>query len=311
MQCRVQNKVCTMIPQVHLTSSPSSPLFSKVVYGIWRWDVPELDNATRNAIFKKCLSLGITTFDGADIYGGHTCEQLFGKVLAANPDVKRESIQIVTKCGICMTSKRHPEFEFNHYNTTKDYIINSVKQTLEDLGTSYVDLLLIHRPDFLMNPDDVAEAFEVLSKYGSVRHFGVSNFSASQFDLLSSRLSPHTPLVTNQIELSPVACSVLSDGTLDQLLKYKIKPMLWSPLKHLHHESIDEKTKQKIHSVLNEIAAAHNSTPDRVSLAWGLQHPSHPVTIIGTTKIDRIQVGAESISILYVVVLRVFFLKYN
>jgi predicted oxidoreductase len=285
------------VPLIPLTSSAKTLALSKVVYGIWRWDDPSLDDAARNAIFKKCISLGITTFDGADIYGGHTCEQLFGKVLAANPDVKREDIQIVTKCGICLTSKRHPEFKFNHYNTTKEYILNSVKQTLEDLGTKYVDLLLIHRPDFLMNPDEVADAFDTLSKNGSVRFFGVSNFSASQFDLLSSRLNPNTALVTNQIELSPVACSVLSDGTLDQCLKLRIKPMLWSPLKHLHNKDIDQKIRQTTLEVIDEIAAAHNTTADRISLAWGLQHPSQPVTIIGTTKIDRIQVGVDALKI--------------
>jgi len=148
-----------------------------------------------------------------------------------------------------------------------------------------------------MNPDEVAEAFDILFKAGSVRHFGVSNFSPSQFDLLASRLSANTPLVTNQVELSPIACGVLSDGTLDQCLRIRIKPMLGSPLKHLHDKSIDEKIRQNTLTVLGDIASSHGVTVDKVSLAWGLQHPSHPVTIIGTSQLDRIQAAAESVNI--------------
>jgi len=274
------------------------PLFSEIVYGVWRWNSAELDDQKRSELLNACFSQGMTTFDGADIYGGHTCEQLFGKALHSNPSIRRSDVQIVTKCDIAMGSQRHPEVKFKHYDTSKAYILRSVRQTLEDLQTSHVDLLLIHRPDFLMNPDEVAEAFQVLKGDGLVRHFGVSNFSPSQFDMLSSRLSPSTPLVTNQVELSPITATVLSDGTLDQCITRRIKPMLWSPLKHLHVQSFDKNILANTHRVLEEVSASHgNVGVDKVSLAWGLRHPSNPVTIIGTTKKDRIDAAVESLNI--------------
>ena len=171
------------------------------------------------------VELGVTTADHADIYGGYACEQAFGDALRLKPAL-RQSLELVTKCGIATTAK--PGNPIGHYITDRDHIVQSAEQSLRHLHTDYLDLLLIHRPDPLMDADDVAEAFVALHKSGKVRHFGVSNFTPAQFQLLQSRL-PFT-LATNQVEISPIHQPAILDGTLDQCQQLRIKPMAWSCL---------------------------------------------------------------------------------
>lgn len=166
------------------------------------------------------VELGVTTADHADIYGGYACEQAFGDALRLKPAL-RQSLELVSKCGIATTAK--PGNPIGHYITDRDHIVQSAEQSLRHLHTDYLDLLLIHRPDPLMDADDVAEAFVALHKSGKVRHFGVSNFTPAQFQLLQSRL-PFS-LATNQVEISPIHQPAILDGTLDQCQQLRIKPM--------------------------------------------------------------------------------------
>lgn len=208
-----------------ITLAPQGPEFSRFVMGYWRlmdWNMSPVQLAD---FIEEHLDLGITTVDHADIYGGYQCEAAFGEALKRAPAL-RERMEIVTKCGIATTAK--PEHALGHYITNSAHIVKSAEQSLINLATDRIDLLLIHRPDPLMDADEVAEAFLTLHQSGKVRHFGVSNFTPAQFALLQSRL-PFT-LATNQVEISPVHQPLLLDGTLDQLQQLRIRPMAWSCL---------------------------------------------------------------------------------
>lgn len=186
--------------------------FSRIIQGFWRlaeWNMPKQELLS---FIKNCMEMGITTFDHADIYGGYTCESLFGEALQLQPSL-RDNMQIVTKCGIAPLSPKFPKRYVAHYNTSTKHIVKSVEQSLQNLHTDYIDLLLIHRPDPFMDPSEVAEAFTRVKQEGKVRHFGVSNFLPSQFNMLSSYLD--FPLITNQIEVSAMQLEHFEKGTID------------------------------------------------------------------------------------------------
>ena len=156
--------------------------------------------------------MGITTFDHADVYGGYTCEEIFGGALGKMASLRQE-IQIVSKCGIKLVSENRPKHNIKSYDTSRSHIIASVENSLKALQTDYLDLLLIHRPDPLISADEIAEAFTELWEDGKVLHFGVSNFTNHQFSLIDSRLTEFD-LVTNQIEFSVLHPAPMYDGTL-------------------------------------------------------------------------------------------------
>lgn len=175
-----------------VTIAPQGPEFSRFVMGYWRLMDWNMSARQLVSFIEEHLDLGVTTVDHADIYGGYQCEAAFGEALTLAPHL-REKLQIVTKCGIATTARA--ENKLGHYITDRRHIILSAEQSLKNLATDYLDMLLIHRPDPLMDADDVAEAFQHLHQSGKVRHFGVSNFTPAQFTLLQSRL-PFT-LATN------------------------------------------------------------------------------------------------------------------
>lgn len=229
------------------------------------------------------LELGITTVDHADIYGGYACEQAFGDALRLRPAL-RQRLELVSKCGIATTAK--PGNPIGHYITDRDHIVSSAEQSLHKLHTDYLDLLLIHRPDPLMEADEVAEAFVELHKSGKVRHFGVSNFTPSQFTLLQSRL-PFS-LVTNQVEISPLHQPALLDGTLDQCQQLRIRPMAWSCLGggRLFSGAECQPLRDELQRVAQETGA---ETIEQVVYAWVMRLPSAPLPIIGSGKIERVK----------------------
>jgi predicted oxidoreductase len=257
---------------------------SRIIAGAWRWNT--VSPAIVEKLMKTSIDAGITTFDHADIYGDYNNEKIFGDVLKMQSSL-RQKIQLITKCGIKLLSGRFPGTWIKHYDTTKDHIIRSVDQSLSNLGTDHIDLLLIHRPDPLMDPREVAETFGVLKENGKVIHFGVSNFTNSQFEVLQSALP--FPLVTNQIEVSLSKPQALSDGTLDMLMKYGVCPMAWSPLgggKLMDPQSSLWGKKSK-----------YNATEAQLSLAWLLRHPSNIFPVIGTTQPDRIIESAAAMQV--------------
>jgi len=263
--------------------APQGPEFSRFVMGYWR--LMEWNFTPRQLVsfIEAHLDLGVTTVDHADIYGGYQCEAAFGEALKLAPHL-RARMEMVTKCGIATTAK--PEHALGHYITGRDHIIRSAEQSLVNLATDYLDLLLIHRPDPLMDADEVAEAFLQLHQSGKVRHFGVSNFTPAQFSLLQSRL-PFT-LVTNQVEISPVHQPLLLDGTLDQLQQLRIRPMAWSCLGggRIFSDADCQPLRDELHQVTTELNAENI---EQVIYAWVLRLPSAPLPIIGSGKIERVR----------------------
>ncbi|ELY7390548.1 aldo/keto reductase family oxidoreductase [Cronobacter universalis] len=271
--------------------APQGPTFSRLVMGYWR--LMEWNYSARELVgfIEQHLELGITTVDHADIYGGYQCEAAFGEALRLAPHL-REKMEIVTKCGIATTAK--PENALGHYITDRAHIVRSAENSLRHLSTDVLDLLLIHRPDPLMDADEVAEAFLALHKSGKVRHFGVSNFTPAQFSLLQSRL-PFT-LATNQVEISPVHQPLLLDGTLDLLQQLRIRPMAWSCLGggRLFSDESFGPLRAELQQVAEETGA---QTIEQVVYAWVLRLPSRPLPIIGSGKIDRVKSAAGALSL--------------
>ena len=268
------------------------PRVSRLALGFWRLAGWGLSDAELLDLIRASLDLGITTFDHADIYGDHTCQELFGRALALEPAL-RERMRIVTKCSIMLASPSRPQHTIKHYDTSRVHIIASAEESLQTLGTDHIDLLLIHRPDVLMDPDEVAEAFTALRQSGKVLHFGVSNFTPPQFDLLASRLD--FALVTNQIEVSVLSLDLLHDGTVDQCLQRGIAPMVWSPLAGGRIFSEDSERAARVRQVLQAVGQDLGGAPlDQVALAWVLTHPARFVPILGSGKIDRIRSAVKA-----------------
>lgn len=267
--------------RIHI--APQGPEFSRMVCGYWRLMEWGMSPQQLLGFIEQHLELGITTVDHADIYGGYACEQAFGDALRLRPAL-RQRLELVSKCGIATTAK--PGNPIGHYITDRDHIVSSAEQSLHKLHTDYLDLLLIHRPDPLMEADELAEAFVELHKSGKVRHFGVSNFTPSQFTLLQSRL-PFS-LVTNQVEISPLHQPALLDGTLDQCQQLRIRPMAWSCLGggRLFSGAECQPLRDELQRVAQETGA---ETIEQVVYAWVMRLPSAPLPIIGSGKIERVK----------------------
>ena len=265
----------------------STPWMSDIVVGTMRWGIWDANFKTSDyqRMIEKSLELGFTTFDHADIYGDHTTEAEFGEVLKSHPEL-REQMEIVTKCGILRVCDNKPQHYIKAYDSSKEHILQSAEDSLRQLGTDYIDVLLLHRPDFLMNPDEIGEAFELLYRSGKVRSFGVSNFTKSQIEMLSESV----PVGTHQLEISVKALQAFSDGTLDQCTKDGIVPMAWSPLGggDLPKALVEE---------LKKRADEFGTTPQVIALAWLMQHPAGILPVIGTTKEDHLVKSKEALSI--------------
>ncbi|MGD1982207.1 MAG: aldo/keto reductase [Flavobacteriales bacterium] len=265
----------------------STPWMSDIVVGTMRWGIWDANFKTSDyqRMIEKSLELGFTTFDHADIYGDHTTEIEFGAVLKSHPEL-REQMEIVTKCGILRVCDNKPQHYIKAYDSSKEHILQSAEDSLRNLNTDYIDVLLLHRPDFLMNPDEIGEAFELLYRSGKVRSFGVSNFTKSQVEMLSESV----PVGTHQLEISVKALQAFSDGTLDQCTKDGIVPMAWSPLGggDLPAVLVEE---------LKKWATEFGTTPQVIALAWLMQHPAGILPVIGTTKQDHLVKSKEALSI--------------
>ncbi|ENY70607.1 aldo/keto reductase [Aeromonas diversa CDC 2478-85] len=274
-----------------LSLHPQGPDFSRLIMGYWRLMEWQLTPAGLLDLVKFHLDLGITTIDHADIYGGYQCEAAFGAALRLEPSL-RDRMEVVSKCGIALTA--NPAHRLNHYNTSREHIIASAERSLSNLAVDSLDLLLIHRPDPLMDADEVAEAFVCLNEAGKIRHAGVSNFTPSQFALLQSRLP--FPLVTNQVEISPLNQSATLDGTLDQCQQLGIRPMAWSCLGggRLFHAPEYAPLRQELETIAAEVGS---ESIEQLVYAWVLMLPSRPLPIIGSGKRERIAQAARATEI--------------
>ncbi len=276
--------------------STFGPSFSEIVQGYWRLAEWGMTPQQRLTFLQQHIELGITTVDHAHVYGSPPCEELFGEALKLAPGL-RDNIEIISKCGIQPVSPAdYNAGRVAHYCSSRANIISSVEKSLSRLNVEHLDVLLIHRPDLLMDADEVADAFAILKQSGKVDHFGVSNFSPSQFALLQSRLE--IPLVTNQIEINPLNFKVTEDGTLDQLQQLRIRPMAWSCM--AGGRVFDEHSEQpiRLQKVLTQLKEELDvDSIDQVIFAWIQSLPSGPVPMLGTGKIDRVFSAVKSLQV--------------
>jgi predicted oxidoreductase len=267
---------------------PQGPEVSRVVAGVWRMAQWGFDTPRTLAWIQACLDLGITTFDHADIYGKFTCEEQFGGALALKPAL-RAQMQIVTKCGIRPQGSGEPPARVKHYNSEAAYIAASVDRSLAKLRCETIDVLLLHRPDPLMDADAVADVFARLRAAGKVRYFGVSNHTVSQTALLQSRWD--APLVTNQVEISLRQTEAFFNGVLDHAQSQRARPMAWSPLAggHLLQEDF---LSHLLREITHELGL---QTPEQTALAWLLAHPAGIVPVLGSSQPQRLAQAAAAV----------------
>jgi len=268
---------------------------SRLVLGMWRLLDWNKTHQELLSFIKEAVETGVTTFDHADIYGNHECEAAFGKVMK-NESSLRDQMQLVTKCGIKLNTDKFPERKVKYYDYSASYIVYQVEQSLKNLQTDYIDVLLLHRPSPFFNPEEVAKAFDQLKSSGKVNHFGVSNFLPLQLESLQAYVEQ--PLVTNQIEISAYSLEHFENQNLDYLISKKIRPMAWSPL--AGGELLTPKTQkgtrllQAVKIVAQELGV---SQTEQILYQWLLMHPSGIIPVLGTGKIQRIKTAVDSFHI--------------
>jgi len=265
--------------------------YSRIIAGTMTWGIwgKQLSTTQMIDLMHHCKDVGVTTFDHADIYGDYTTEADFGKAFSESK-IDRESIEIISKCGIQYKAKNRPN-NIKHYDYSADYIIWSVETSLQNLQTEYLDLLLLHRPSPLMHPDEVAKAIDHLKTQGKIKNFGVSNFTPSQMTMIDTK----SDISTNQIQFSLTDFDAMHNGTLDYMITNSILPMAWQPLGSIFREETEQTT--RIHKVLDTLTAKYNANKDQLVLAWILKHPSNVHPVIGTTTPERITNAAKAIEI--------------
>ncbi|WP_047247056.1 aldo/keto reductase [Maribacter thermophilus] len=263
-------------------------MYSRIIAGTMTWGKWGKDFSVEEMIslMNHCLALGVTTFDHADIYGDYTNEDQFGNAFSKS-GIKREDIQLISKCGIQFKAETRDN-KVKHYDYGKDYIVWSVERSLRKLRTEYLDMLLLHRPSPLMDPNEVLEAITRLKKEGKIRHFGVSNFTPSQIRLLETVV----PVEGNQVEYSLTSNSVMYDGTLDDCMSNNRLAMSWSPL-GVYFKENTEQTK-RIKTVLHKLCDKYGVTEDQLLLSWILRHPSKVYPVVGTTTPKRLESAIRS-----------------
>lgn len=254
--------------------------------------IAKLDKNYAKKHIQNALDNGVNFFEHADIYGGGECESFFAEVTEMNPTI-REKMIIQTKCGI----------RKNFLDFSKEHILNSVDTSLKRLKTDYIDNLLLHRPDALIEPEEVAETFSMLKKSGKVRHFGVSNHNAYQIELMKKYCD--VDIEINQLQFSITECGMIDSGLNvnmkndlginrdDSILDYcrlnGITIQAWSPFQYGFFKGvfIDSPLFPELNDVLTELAEKYSVTKTSIATAWINRHPAKIQTIAGTTNIDR------------------------
>lgn len=262
-----------------------SSVIKAPIAGCMRWGKWGAGFSTKEyrQLIDSCLENGIRSFDHADIYGDYTTEAEFGEALKESPSLRTE-IRIITKCGIQMVTPNRSSHEIKSYNTSATHIIRSVEQSLENFGTDHLDLLLIHRPDPLLHPVEVAGAIDHLKQQGKILQFGVSNFLPHQVDMLAK----YTTVEYNQVEISILHLAAFMNGVLDNCMKHQIVPMAWAPL---GGGALNDDTHPRFRSIITVatlLASKYGCGVNEILITWLHTHPSGILPVIGTTKIERL-----------------------
>lgn len=269
---------------------PGGVELSRIVYGMWRvGDDSDTSPSHIRAKIDACLAQGITTIDQADIYGGYTAEGLLGACLKDNPGL-RDQVEIVTKCDIVAPAGRYATARVKHYDTSANHIAKSIDFSLSEMAIEHIDLLLIHRPDPLMDHEETGRALDDAVSSGKVRAVGVSNFRPWDWTLLQSAMK--TPLATNQIEISLQHHEPLTNGDIAFLQERGIAPMAWSPLGggSLFQDGEPRATASRV-AMMNDVDEA------AVAIAWLLAHPIGILPVMGTNRIDRIERFTDALKV--------------
>lgn len=256
---------------------------SKVVAGVIRWGSwgAQLSSSKMASLIEACVESGVTTFDHADVYGNYTTEREFGDAMILS-GVSRDQIQLITKCGIIKPCAEKPGFKISHYNTSKRHILESVEQSLTNLNTDYIDVLMINRPSPIMNYEEMAEAFHILKEAGKVREFGVVNFSSDQIRAMSK----FYPISSHQSELSITNLNPLLDGTIDTCIANDILPMSWSPIggKLIFTNTKAGRMREKM---LDDYASDNGWSITEMALLFLFHHPAGIRPVINYSKADK------------------------
>ena len=256
---------------------------SRMAYGMWRLgDDEDTSPARVQAKVDACLAQGITTMDQADIYGGYMAEEIFGNALKGTS--LRSEIEIVTKCDIVAPAGRHAQARVKYYDTSRQHITQSVEDSLRLMGIEQIDLLLIHRPDPMMDHHETGTTLDDLVASGKVSNIGVSNFRPWDMDLLQSAMK--TRLVTNQIEISVIANDAFTNGDLAYLQRHDIKPMAWSPLAG---GALFTDANASLIAIMRRLADKQGRYTSAVALAWLMAHPANIIPVVGTNNLDRLR----------------------
>ncbi len=257
---------------------------SRLVYGMWRVsDDKDTSPAHVQAKIEACLEQGITTIDQADIYGGYAAEAVMGNCLKSAPAL-RDQIEIVTKCDIVAPVGKYADRRVKHYDTSRGHILESVDSSLINMNIDHIDVLLIHRPDPMMDHHETGAALDEVIASGKVRAAGVSNFKLHDWTLLQSAMQ--SKLVTNQIEISVLCHDPFTNGDIAYLQERSISPMAWSPLGG--GELFDAKNMTLL-AVLKSVAEQNAVDAAAVAVAWLLAHPAGILPVLGTNNLDRIK----------------------
>lgn len=266
---------------------------SAIAHGFWRADQWPYNKKELYELITELISHGITTFDHADIYGGGEAERIFGEVLKGHPEL-RSQIEIVTKCGIVRNPENLTAITPSYYDTSYNHIIQSVNNSLKRLNTDYVDLLLIHRVDHLMDYREVAKAFSDLRRAGKVRYFGVSNFLEPQLSALNKF---YPEIVLNQIQVSVDHLEHFQNGTLEKLQEAGMKTMAYSPLGGGHllkHPTYRPDLRAVLERIQKEVDAP---SLEALMIAWVMKHPLKMIPIMGSHKKERILKAVDALEI--------------
>ena len=256
---------------------------SRIVYGMWRLGDDENTSPEHvRAKIDASLDQGITSFDQADIYGGYEAEEILGNALSGS--ALRNKMEIVTKCDIIAPVGRYADARVKYYDTSRAHIMASVDHSLRLMGIDYIDLLLIHRPDPLMDHHETGSALDEVIASGKVRSVGVSNFRPYDWELLQSAMK--NQLVTNQIELSVLAHDSFVNGDVAFHQRIGTPMMAWSPLAGGALFSGDH---PDVMSALSNVASQNNVDETAVAIAWLLAHPSRILPVLGTNSLERIK----------------------
>ncbi len=273
------------------TAAKQSFSLSRLAMGLWRLADWGYSSKETLRLLEQLIEHGVTTIDLADIYGDYRCEQLVGEALRLKPAL-RGQMEIVSKCGIKLVGGGN-DYALNHYDTSAAHVIAAAESSLQKMGIESLDLLLIHRPDPLMDADELARGLDRLVADGKVRAVGVSNFLPHQVALLQSRLS--VPLVVNQIEVSLLNCEPMFDGQLDYCQRERVIPMAWSPFAGGRLFTGSSEAELRVQGCLEELSRELDMEPQQIALAWLLKHPSGMVPVLGSGKISRLRSGIETL----------------